>query len=185
MLDFNTAIEDSFANMHNAPHFASGALAPAGEGATSDMHFIEDMEARFLEYQISIAKWRDGGRAQRAEIESHLRARQVAFTVHHFIRIRLLIDDISERLAQDVEFNSRGLKHMAKMGRKITDISPTGGAFIVKLVGRIRTVAEAEMDELTQAIDWWSGISAKYDPDNKRSQVFDDPNDLIAYLRSA
>lgn len=184
MLDFNKAVETSFDNMHNAPRFELGALVPVNQGASSDTRFINKMEASFQEYQIDIARWLDGGRAHRAEIEGHFREFDGTLKLSQIIHIQFLVDDITERMEQDAEANSRRLKHMVKMGRRAKELSPTVGTFIIKFAGRVRSVAEAEMNEMAQAIDWWKGISARYDPTNKRSRIFDDPKELIAHLQS-
>jgi len=185
MLDISTAIDDSFANMSNAPKFVPGVMAPRDDREASEKQFMRDMEARFQAHLTNIAIWQKAGREHRADMEAQLSEGDVVLDTHHLIRIQLLVDDMTERVEQDIDFNSKRLKHMKKMGRKLRGVSPRCGDFITKLSDRLRVVAEAEMEELILAIDWWRGVMSTYDPHNERSKAFDNPADVLAILKSA
>ena len=185
MLDFSAAIEDSFASMSNAPKFVPGVMAPRDDRKASERQFMQDMNARFQEYQTNIAIWQHAGRERRADMEAQFSEGNVVLDLQHLVRIHLLVDDMAERIKQDIDFNSKRLKQMKKMGRKLMGVSPRGGEFITNLSDKIRVVAEAEMEELILAIDWWRGVMSTYDPDNQRSEVFSDPADVLAFLKSA
>lgn len=185
MLDLSAAIEDSFASMYNAPRFVPGVMAPRDDQQASEEQFMQDMEARYQEYQTNIATWQKAGREHRADMEAQLLAGDVVLDVYQCTRIQLLVDDIEERVEHDIVFNSKSLKQMKKMGRKLMTVSPRGGEFIINLSDKVRVVVEAEMEELIAAVDWWRGIMSTYDPDNERSEVFDDPDDVLAFLKSA
>lgn len=185
MLDINVAIDNSFSELHNAPRFVPGALAPMGSERNSDERFITDMNQRFQLYQVGIAEWLERGRNQMARLEYDLKENQVIFGMEERVRIQLLIDNMTDQVEQDIEYNLRGLKRMMRTGREIREFSPTAGKYIIDLVERIRIVAEVEMNGLIEAIDWWSAIRAAHAPDNVRSKAFDDPADLIAHLRSS
>lgn len=185
MLDLSAAIEDSFASMYNAPRFVPCVMAPRDDQQASEEQFMQDMEARYQEYQTNIAIWQKAGREHRADMEAQFSEGDVALDLNHRIRIQLLVDDMAERVEQDIDFNSKSLKQMKKMGRKLMTVSPRGGAFIINLSDRVRVVVEAEMEELIAAVDWWRSIMSTYDPENERSDAFDDPDDVLAFLKSA
>ena len=184
MLDFSDAIEDSFASMSNAPKFVPGLMAPRDDPA-AEIQFMQDLEARFQKYRRDIAHWQNVGRTHRAELEKRLDEEEVTLEASHLVRIQLLVDDMAERIEQDTDANTKSLRHMKKMGRRLMAVLPRTGEFVVHLVDRIRTVAKDEMRELTLAIDWWRGIVSHHDPDNRRSQAFTNPADVLTYLKSA
>lgn len=185
MIDFSTAVETSFASMSHAPKFVPGIMAPRDDQEVSEQQFIGDMEARFQQYQTDIAIWAETVQTNRIQAETGFRSLGIALDDIDIVRIQLLVDDLAERVESDIAYTSKRLKQMQKLGRKMKKISAGSGDFIINLTARIRAVHGVEIDELIMEIDWWRAIVATYDPRNARSEVFDDPDDLLAHLKSA
>ena len=183
MLDLAEAIDNSFLHTQTAPSFMAVQIVPT-EGRDK-AKFMRDMEERYQSHVDELETWITEGQTALETLAYHLRAAEFGLDQAQVARLLRLSDAIAkraERSASSYAQMSNGLKKQARAFAKYS--APVSG-FLVDLAARIEASLDREIAFLQDISDHYRGPARLYDPQNKGSEIFDDPADAIAFLKLA
>jgi hypothetical protein len=182
MLDIDASIDQSFAGMHNAPRFMAVEIAQAG--ADGEAEFIRNMEQSYSTHIAELEAWISEGQARLKGMEQFLKATAFDLDPGQVARFIRLSEAISARAEQSAGAYAQTVKRLNKQSRAFAKYSKTASTYVASLAARIEVSLGREIEFLTDAADQYRGIARAHDPQNTRGPAFDNPDDLIAYLRA-
>ena len=182
MLDIDASLDQSFAGMHDAPRFMAVEIAQSG--ADGEAEFTQNMEQRYNAHMAQLESWMADGQARLSAMEHFLKASDYSLDPGQIARFIRLSEAIAARAEQSAGEYAQTVKRLNKQARAFARYSKPVSEYVTGLASRMEAALGQEIEFLLDASDQYRAIARAHDPENTRGPAFDNPDDLIAFLRA-
>jgi len=183
VLNLAAAIDNSFLHAQAAPSFMAVEVAHAeGDG---EAEFMRNMEHSYQAHVTELEAWMAEGNSRLQVLEHHLKMVDFGLDQDQVARLLRLSQAIADRAERSAGAYANMVKRLRKQSRAFARYSKSTSEFVAGLANRIEASLGSEIEFLLDVSDQYRGLARLYDPENKRSEVFDNPADAIAFLKSA
>lgn len=182
MLDFDTAVAESVNLAHVGPSVVS--LELEAQKSTKISNHIETMEADFHNQREATATWVLRAWNLLYRLEGDMADGEQEVSQNHIAGLLEAAEGFSEASEEIAKWAARGVSSFRKSGRQANRVSKELSEFVLKYAKRVERATERDIVVALEISDHYRALARAYDPENSKSEAFEDIGSLMRDLKS-